>query len=247
VSASIDLFDNPKALLAPAFDVYACSVLGIKIGDAASVLDGWETEDNEFGWSHIHGGVSFRVREGFVYQIKLPLTFFERLEVTDADDLMRILGFYDDMRRIIYRDSRLMCGYLWNRGILVWWHLLPKKERSHIVLFDPVHGVPRDSANVSYTLESGEECHEAAPETFELPSRKRRENLVKGDLVKLMFRIAIDDQSFVERMWVQVVDVKAKQYVGSLDNDPYCTNEIRSGISVEFSAEHVIQIWVPKS
>jgi Uncharacterized protein conserved in bacteria (DUF2314) len=247
MSLTIDLFANPKALFAPDFVPYRCSVLGIKIGDPASTLEGWETEDNEHGWSHMHGGVGFKVREGVVYQIKLPQTFYERLELKEMDDLLRILGFYDDMRRIIYRDSTLMCGYLWNKGILMWWQLLPQKGPSHMVLFDPAKGVPRDSINVSYVLDSGEQCHGDAPSTFELPPRERRESLIKGDLVKLMFRIKVDDKEYVERMWVGVTEVKSEAYVGVLDNDPYCTSEIRSGLRVEFNADHVIQVWCPPS
>lgn len=63
-----------------------------------------------------------------------------------------------------------------------------------------------------------------------------------GDLVKLVFRIEFDDEAHVERMWVQVREVRPEFYVGILDNDPYCTDEIRSGMRVEFHADHVIQI-----
>ena len=37
-------------------------------------------------------------------------------------------------------------------------------------------------------------------------------------------------------------EVRPESYVGVLDNDPYCTDEIRSGMRVEFHADHVIQI-----
>ena len=243
----IDLFENPKALLAPDFDPYECSVLGIHVGAPASALDGWEAETNEYGWSHIQGGVAFKVGEGLVYQIKLPSTFIERLEVVNADDFIRELGPNDDMRRIAYRDQPPICGYLWNRGILVWWNLLSEIGLSHLVIFDPARGIPQDSTNVTYTLDSGEERHRDAPDTFELPSRTRRENLIEGDLVKLMFRIVIDEIDFVERMWVRVTDVRHGTYLGVLDNDAYSTNEIRSGMSVGFNADHVIQIWTETS
>jgi hypothetical protein len=35
----------------------------------------------------------------------------------------------------------------------------------------------------------------------------------------------------------------SEYYVGTLDNDPYCTDEIRSGMRVEFHSDHVIQIY----
>ncbi len=243
----IDLFDNPKAVFAPNFDAYQCGVLGVRIGSPSSVLSGWEVETNDHGWSHLHGGVGFKVREGFVYQIRLPKAFFERLGVESADDFIRELGNYDGMRRILHRDQLLTCGYLWNKGILVWWDLLPKNGLAYLVIFDPTHGVAEDSKSVSFALDSGEECHRAAPDTFELPSKERREHLVEGDLVKLMFRIAIDDKEFVERMWVRVTEVNTGSYAGLLDNDPYSTNEIHSGMRIEFRPEHVIQIWVNQS
>ena len=67
-------------------------------------------------------------------------------------------------------------------------------------------------------------------------------------IVKLMFRIGLEDQSGerreeVERMWVIVQRrVGLKKYLGVLDNDPYCTNGISSGMPVVFEPRHVIQI-----
>lgn len=96
---------------------------------------------------------------------------------------------------------------------------------------------------VTYTLDSGVELHREAPETFYIPPSELRENLKPGDLVKLVFRIEFADEAHVERMWVCVTEVRTEFYVGILDNDPYCTDEIRSGMRVEFHADHVIQIW----
>lgn len=62
------------------------------------------------------------------------------------------------------------------------------------------------------------------------------------DLVKLIFRIEFEDETRVERMWVIVTEVRPEFYAGVLDNDPFCTDEIRSGMRVEFHADHVIQI-----
>jgi uncharacterized protein YegJ (DUF2314 family) len=94
----------------------------------------------------------------------------------------------------------------------------------------------------TYTLDSGVERHRESPETFEIPSQAKREGLRPGDLAKLIFRIEIGDEVHVERMWVQVIEARPEFYVGTLDNDPYCTDEIRSGMRVEFHADHVIQI-----
>lgn len=51
------------------------------------------------------------------------------------------------------------------------------------------------------------------------------------------------DSEQVERMWV-VVKKRAAwgRYEGVLDNDPYCTKGIASGIELAFEARDVIQI-----
>ena len=95
---------------------------------------------------------------------------------------------------------------------------------------------------VTYTLDNGAEIHRGSPATFKIPPQSERESLRAGDLVKLIFRIEFDDEAHVERMWVIVSEVWPESYIGVLDNDPYCTEEIRSGMRVEFHADHVIQI-----
>ncbi len=95
---------------------------------------------------------------------------------------------------------------------------------------------------VTYTLDSGAATHGEFPDTFHIPPQAERENLRAGDLAKLIFRIEFDEEAHVERMWVRVAEVRPEFYVGVLDNDPYCTEEIRSGMRVEFQADNVIQI-----
>ncbi len=94
----------------------------------------------------------------------------------------------------------------------------------------------------TYTLDNAVETHREFPTTFFIPSQEDREHLREGDFAKLIFRIDVDDEIHVERMWVIVSKVRPESYTGVLDNDPYCTEEIRSGIQVEFLADHVIQI-----
>lgn len=97
---------------------------------------------------------------------------------------------------------------------------------------------------ITYTLDNGEEYHAAAPRTFQLPPRAERETIAPGQLVKLIFHFATDTEAFYERMWVIVKERTADgRYLGVLDNDPDCTEEIRSGIAVIFGPEHIIQIW----
>ena len=95
---------------------------------------------------------------------------------------------------------------------------------------------------ITYTLDNAAETHREFPSTFQIPPQAERESLRVGDHVKLIFRIEFADEAHVERMWVLVSEVRPESYVGVLDNDPYCTEEIRSGMRVEFHANHVIQI-----
>src|SRR3954471_2746370 len=74
-----------------------------------------------------------------------------------------------------------------------------------------------------WCLDDGEAYHAAAPETFWLPDRHRRESLEAGDLAKLIFRISVDNADenvSVERMWVLVRERTADGYLGVLDNEP---------------------------
>ena len=99
-----------------------------------------------------------------------------------------------------------------------------------------------------WCLDDGEEYHREAPDTFWIPTRERRENLQPGDLVKLIFRINVDNPGSpvaVERMWVIVRKSIAGGYLGILDNDPDSivqNSEFWSGIELPFAARHVINI-----
>ncbi len=96
---------------------------------------------------------------------------------------------------------------------------------------------------MKYALDNGEELNRECPDTFWIPARDERENLIPGDLVKLIFRISLGEEEHVERMWVIVEERKSGGYIGALDNDPYCTTELRSGERIEFRPEHIVQIY----
>ena len=99
-----------------------------------------------------------------------------------------------------------------------------------------------------YELDDGEAIHAASPDTFHLPTIDERTSLKPGDLVKLIFRIHVvsdDGESCceVERMWVIVQGRQDAYYLGTLDNDPYCTDGIKAGMNVVFLPKHVIDIY----
>ena len=102
---------------------------------------------------------------------------------------------------------------------------------------------------VSWDLDDGEELHREAPATFWMPAEQRRQSLVKGDLVKLIFQMTVRDRATgketleAERMWVIVEGRDGDRYHGILDNDPYCTRDLVSGAAVMFEPRHVIQIY----
>ena len=110
-----------------------------------------------------------------------------------------------------------------------------------------IKDLPKLTGKVTFRLEDGEEYHRRAPTTFEIPELARRESLKEGDIVKLLFRFFGDNESRVERMWVIVKGREGDEYFGVLDNDPFCTDQFRSGISVRFRAKHVINIWIDEA
>lgn len=99
-----------------------------------------------------------------------------------------------------------------------------------------------------WALEDGAARHAQHPRTFWIPTRWRRYMLRPGQIVKLIFRIGLRDDDGeeseeAERMWVIVKRrVAWGRYEGVLDNDPYCTKGIRSGMELAFESRHVIQI-----
>lgn len=95
----------------------------------------------------------------------------------------------------------------------------------------------------SYKLEDGELLNEVAPDTFWMPPREARQSLSEGDIVKLIFRIDHDGKTDVERMWVVVKASIGTEYIGELNNQPYCTSALAEGSEIQFAARHVIQIW----
>ena len=99
-----------------------------------------------------------------------------------------------------------------------------------------------------WELDDGEERHRESPETFLLPAAEVRESLLRGEIVKLLFRIELEDDEKVrtqevERIWVIVqAPLKNGMYVGTLDNDPQCTEGIKAGMEIVFEPRHVIQV-----
>jgi uncharacterized protein YegJ (DUF2314 family) len=95
---------------------------------------------------------------------------------------------------------------------------------------------------MQYTLDDGEALQREFPETFEIPTLKNRECQQVGDLVKLIFRITINDEVFVERMWVIITHKNEGDLIGKLDNQPFCTKELKAGDEIKFTLKNIINI-----
>ncbi len=104
-----------------------------------------------------------------------------------------------------------------------------------------------------YELRSGLAQHHRTPETFYMPREDERQALEVGDIVKLIFIIAVtpdpedpdDDGTFGERMWVIVTGRIGPYYIGTLNNMPVTSDEQDSltfDDEVIFLPEHVIDI-----
>jgi hypothetical protein len=99
-----------------------------------------------------------------------------------------------------------------------------------------------------WSLDDGEQCHREAPTTFWIPPLADRQALRRGDLAKLIFRIAVDDEAepvSVERMWVIVRERVPGGYIGMLDNEPDAiaeNGEFWVGAELPFEYRHIIDI-----
>ena len=75
-------------------------------------------------------------------------------------------------------------------------------------------------------------------ELDKLEPRSDREWLRTGDMVKLVFLTKAGG----ERMWVCVTERAGDRYTGTLDNDPFITDDLHADDVVRFGPEHVIEI-----
>jgi hypothetical protein len=96
-----------------------------------------------------------------------------------------------------------------------------------------------------WCLDDGEQYHQEAPETFLIPDLTLRKILRPGDFAKLMFKIAVEGEEEVERMWVIIRDRTSSGYVGVLDNEPGSiprNDRLWLGTEVPFEYRHIIAV-----
>ena len=99
-----------------------------------------------------------------------------------------------------------------------------------------------------YHLLNGMQIHTDNPSTFLIPSDEQKDKLKSGNLVKLIFEIRTVNakkkkELHGERMWVIILDRDEEQFLGILDNQPYCTDSIKPGLMVYFGSQHIVDIY----
>ncbi|MFM0131755.1 TIR domain-containing protein [Paraburkholderia sediminicola] len=101
-----------------------------------------------------------------------------------------------------------------------------------------------------WQLHSGVAQHHRWPDSFEIPNERERRSMKSGDIVKLMFEIAVNDPEEAapshERMWVTVEGQAGPYFVGTLNSYPACshvTDALLTGDRVVFLPEHIIDVW----
>ena len=96
----------------------------------------------------------------------------------------------------------------------------------------------------NYTLVNAETRANNHPSSFLIPNRPRRERVVPGYHVKLIFENGRDG----ERMWVLVTGMakidEAITFTGVLHNDPVQLEGVKYGDAVRFGPEHIADIQV---
>jgi hypothetical protein len=102
-----------------------------------------------------------------------------------------------------------------------------------------------------WELESAEERHQAAPGSFDIPSRQERTRLGVGARAKLLFLFMNEEDGKpiidCERMWVTIASVEGGRYTGTLESRPVTCAVIGPGQRVSFGPEHVASISVPRT
>src|SRR6266567_26641 len=103
------------------------------------------------------------------------------------------------------------------------------------------------SAVSHWWLDDAEAKNAETPESFFIPPAAKRNALVAGDRVKLLFAFEATPEGWNgERMWVEVTSVHDGTYVGRLLNQPEHIETLAPGSEVEFRPQHVAAYdWDP--
>ncbi len=97
-----------------------------------------------------------------------------------------------------------------------------------------------------WELESAEERHLAAPDSFPIPSEEERANVLVGSKVKLLFLNRGHDENgdYIqhEPLWVKVTEASESRYIGILEGRPKTSDVLSLGSRIAFGPEHIASI-----
>jgi hypothetical protein len=92
----------------------------------------------------------------------------------------------------------------------------------------------------TWWLDDAEAKNAESPSSFFIPPAVKRNSLVPGDKVKLLFAFEPTPEGRNgERMWVEVTSVRGDTYVGRLLNQPQHIETLTPGSEIEFAPHHV--------
>lgn len=98
-------------------------------------------------------------------------------------------------------------------------------------------------SKAQYELLNAVDANAENPDTFKIPSLRKRMSVPMGHYVKLCFMLPEVIEGYAsERMWVKVNKKKGRGYIGTLDNKPYYLEGVALGDTIEFGAKHILQI-----
>ena len=103
-----------------------------------------------------------------------------------------------------------------------------------------------------WELESAEERHAQAPDTFLIPDQEERANLQVNQRVQLLFlfMVAASDgtpEIQCEKMWVTIERASQGRYQGKLNSRPVSSGSVAPGDQISFGPQHVASVLIPKS
>ncbi len=103
-----------------------------------------------------------------------------------------------------------------------------------------------------WELESAEERHAQAPDTFLIPDKEERGCLQVNQRVQLLFLfiVAAPDgtpEIQCEKMWVTISLASQGKYQGTLNNRPASSGVVALGDVISFDSQHVASVLIPKT
>ena len=101
-----------------------------------------------------------------------------------------------------------------------------------------------------WELESAEDRHAQAPDTFLIPDQEERTSLKIDQRVQLLFLfiVAAPDgtpEFQCEKMWVTIDVASDGSYQGTLDSCPASSKAVSPGDVISFGPQHVVSVVIP--